>query len=270
MAQTDLTIANRALSALGARSGSPGTTSAISSFNQNCNEASQIALLYYPTRDDLMRAAHWNFAKKTAQLSLLKSAPGTPNNPNTGVPWSNTFPPPPWFYEYALPSDSLKMRQVKVAPSYAGGTAVGYPVGIGPGAIGYGGARGWDKFEVASDVDSSNNQIPVVLCNIMQALGVYTCKIENPALWDASFQECMVVALAGRLAMALTGDKQLAQMLIQQAGAYVQQARVSDGNEGTTNVDHIPDWIAIRGFQGDWFDGGAYIAGWDSPAWLGL
>ena len=107
-----LDIANRALSAVGARSGAAGSVTALQSLNASSNEAFQVNLLLNPTRDDLLRAAHWNFARKTALLSLLKAAPGTPENSSTPTAWSSAYPPPPWLYSYGYPSDCLKMRSV--------------------------------------------------------------------------------------------------------------------------------------------------------------
>jgi hypothetical protein len=262
-----LDIANRALSAIGARSGSAGSTSALSSLNENSNEAFQVNLLFNSTRDDLLRSAHWNFAAKTATLSLLKSAPGTPQNPTTSaVAWNNTFPAPPWLYEYGYPSDCLKMRQLAPPGQYsAGGGNYAYPVGFN-----FGGACGpLNKFIVATDADSSGNPMSVVLTNVFGAIGVYTQQIINPDMWDVNFQSAMVAGLAARLVMPLTGDRGLAQMLVQETQMYVQNARVSDGNEGTTSVEREAEWIMARGQGGGWIGTGFY-APWDSIGWLGF
>lgn len=265
---TILDIANRALSAIGARSGAAGTVSALQSLNEQSNEAFQINLLLGSTRDDLLRGAHWNFCRKTAQLSLLKSAPGTPENPNTATCWTSAFPAPPWRYEYSYPSDCLKMRSLARQWQYGGGAGGGYayPVGFGGGG---GGDQRTQRFIVATDQDANDNPITVVLCDANKAIGVYTAQIINPDNWDSNFQQCVVAALAGRLAMPLTGDKGLKQEMLQEAQMYVMNARVSDGNEGTTNVDHTPDWIQARGLGGDGVLGG-FMMGWDAVAWLGI
>jgi hypothetical protein len=263
-----LDIANRALSSIGARSGAAGTVSALASFNEQSNEAFQVNLLFAATQNDLLRAAHWNFARKTATLSLLKSAPGTPENPTTtATVWSNAFPPPPWLYEYSYPADCLKMRMICREVRYSGGgVGFGYPV-----LSGFGGDGGrYQKFAVANDVDLQGNPVTVVLADANHAIATYTALIKDPDLWDSNFQQCMVAALASRLAMPLTGDKQLKSEALQEAQMYVMNARVSDGNEGTTTVDHVPDWIAARGIRGDWIAGGGFVAGWDSVAWLGI
>ncbi len=262
-----LDIANRALSAVGARSGAAGSVSALQSLNAASNEAFQVNLLFNPTRDDLLRGAPWNFCQKSALLSLLKSAPGTPENTTTPTQWSNAYPPPPWLYEYAYPSDCLRLNQIKSTLGYSGGAGgYGYPVLAGaPSGVG-----AMRKFKIASDTDSNGNPITVVLANLEDALAIYTAQITDPSLWDANFQQAMVTSLAARLALPLSGSAALKQELLQEAQLYVQNARVSDGNEGTTNTDHVPDWIAARGYAGDWITPGGYTSGWDAIAWLGI
>lgn len=262
-----LDIANRALSAIGARSGAAGTVAALQSFQEQSNEAFQVNLLFNSTRDDLLRGAHWNFACKTVQLTELKSAPGTPGNATTGqVAWTNAFPAPPWRFEYAYPADCLAVREVKRNWMYGGGGGYGYPImGAAPAAL----ERTMTRFLVASDVNSDGNQIKCILTDVYQALGIYTAQILDPDNWDANFQQVMVIALAGRLVMPLTGDKQMQQELFQMAQLVVQGARCADGNEGTTQTDRMPDWISVRGW-GDAEMGSPYVAGWDAIGWLGI
>jgi hypothetical protein len=262
---TVLDIANRALSAIGARSGSAGSVSALQSLNEKSNEAFQVNLLFVPTQNDLLRSAHWNFARKTAVLSLLKAAPGTPENASGAAQWSSALPAPPWLYEYAYPADCLKMRSICRQVNYAGG-GVGYPVGYGAPVSPAAGQR----FIVAADQDTNGNSIRCVLTNAEQAIGVYTAELDNPATWDSSFEQTMVSALAARLCIALTGDKSLKQELLQEAQMYVQSARVNDGNEGSTTIDRVPDWIAARGYGLAGVSSAGFMVGWDQIAWLGI
>jgi hypothetical protein len=64
---------------------------------------------------------------------------------------------------------------------------------------------------------------------------------------DDNFQTAWTFGLAGRLAIALTGSVQIANMKIQEANAVIQIARAVDGNEGLTINDVTPDWIRMRG-----------------------
>src|SRR5258706_8457195 len=64
---SDTVIANLALSAI-------GTRSTIISMSENSAEAQTIALHYTNVRDELLRDAHWNFARKQVNLALLNDS----------------------------------------------------------------------------------------------------------------------------------------------------------------------------------------------------
>jgi len=91
---TDVDIANMALSRL-------GTRATIASLTENSTEARAISTWYTAIRDDLLRAADWNFSR--VYLSLATS--GTP--------------PDRWAYSYAYPSDCLKIWSFDIGlPAY--------------------------------------------------------------------------------------------------------------------------------------------------------
>lgn len=237
---TDVTLCNRALQEI-------GTRSTIASLTDGTNEANNCNLVYGPTRDQLLRAANWGFARKTATLTLYKSAPGTPENPNlpdTNA-WSSAYPPPPWLYEYAVPSDSMRVR--RVLPQ--AGQLSGVPLFAVPSSAPLGATAPPSKFVMAYDTDTATppNPMEVILTNAEQALVVYTASFDAPALWPPDFTEALVAALAAKLALSLTGDKALAKMKFQLANAAIAAARVADGNEGITVSDATPSWLAGRG-----------------------
>src|SRR5271157_3439941 len=88
-----------------------GAQATVSSINPSdgSTEGNAAAILYQPTMDALMRAAHWNFTRFQVAGTLIKAAIGTPEN-LTGT----TLPVPlqPWLYEYATPPDCLKVRYI--------------------------------------------------------------------------------------------------------------------------------------------------------------
>lgn len=232
---SEVTICNRALQAM-------GTRSQISSLTEASNEARNCNLIYADTRDEVLSMAFWNFAKKTEYLSLLKQAPGTPGGSATASQWSNLFPAPPWLYEYAFPQDCISMRSIVqqsvnayVGVPFTSNGQASYPYGIGAGSM----------FEVTSDYVSSAQQT-VILTNQYQAIGIYTMRITNSALFDAMFVEALVQAMAAKLALALTGNVALAGTKFAQANAMIKLARANDANEGLTIIDPVPDWLACR------------------------
>lgn len=237
MAFTEVSICNRALQAI-------GTRTSIASLSETSVEARNCNLIYADTRDEVLQMAYWNFANKTAYLSLQKSAPGTPSSPaSTATQWSSGYPAPPWLYQYGYPSDCIQMQRVVqqiqnyyIGTPYTSGGTNTYPYAVGPGS----------PFRVATDMDLQGQQGNVILTNQYQAIGQYTMRITNPGLFGAQFVEALVQALAAKLALALSGQVALANSKFVAANAVIAQARASDGNEGLLVIDNMPDWITIR------------------------
>jgi hypothetical protein len=247
---SEVDIANRALSAI-------GTRSSIASLDEGSNESIQVKLLLEPLRDELLRMAPWNCARNFINLSLICAAPGTPENP-TAAPlvWDKGIPPPPWTYEYAYPSDCL--RPVYIVPQFSTGFSSGVPITT---AVTGGAPAFWNgppvRFQVSIDQIDPKSGKPtalgldqrVILTNQEAAILCYVRRVVNPDVWDDQFQQALVAALGARLAIALTGEKGLAQMQVQMANEFIRQARVTDGNEGLTINDVTPDWIRTRGIS---------------------
>lgn len=221
---SEVDIANRALAQAGTRSG-------IASLTETSKEAQACTLLFTSTRDLALQSAPWDFARAAVSLALLKARPGTPENQGLSTPfWDSTSQPtPPWFYEYAAPSDCLFMRWILC--QWGNADMPGPPA----------------KFSRSSDLGAGGGRIPVILTNAQNAIGVYTVRMTDPNTWTPYFQECVVLALAARLSIPLSGDKNLALGNMQAANAALVNARVTDGNEGFgTTVEILPDWIRAR------------------------
>lgn len=253
MATTELAIVNRALLEMGAQA-------QISAFSEGSTEANAAAVLYAPTRDMLLRSAHWNFTRKQANLTQLKAF-----EVNGTIQTGSNAPPVPWRYEYAYPPDCLKCRYLvpiqinptSSPPPTTGATPMGL-VGL-PAPMNI-------PFIIGTDTPiSSAVTQTVILTQLYQAHMVYTARIENPDLWDPSFQEAMVATLAAKFVNALARNSSLFNQCVAVARDIVLQARVADGDEVPTYQDHLPDWIQARGvnsFGGD----GVYYGYWDSYA----
>lgn len=259
----DVDICNEALDAMGARA----TISSLTPPDGSA-EADSCARNYAPTRDALLRAAHWDFAGKTDTLNLLKAAPGTPENP-TGAPgpWSSAQPAPGWLYAYRLPTDCLQVRLIVPGLETGGGFATPlFPFTTDAGGWRMLRANGV-RFKVAADRDASGNPLTVINCNQCQALGAYTCRVTQCDLWDSLFRQAMVASLAVKLALPLSGDKALRRDNLAIAQQAIVMARVADGDEGLRVDSHMPEWLAARGISGFGADAG-FIGGW-SPMSLG-
>lgn len=150
----------------------------------------QLALaIYGQTRDEQLRLFDWGFAERSVSLAVLKTAPvGGYIPPKV---WTPAYPPPNWIYEYAYPSDCLKVRALMR-------TAFIIPV-FNPSPV---------IFEIAND-NAMAPPAKVILCNIGSAQLVYTGRITDPNLWEADFTEALIAALARRLTPGLGDPKML-------------------------------------------------------------
>jgi hypothetical protein len=89
----------------------------------------------------------------------------------------------------------------------------------------------------------------VILTNQQYATLSYCKQVTDPNVFDTLFQSALIQVLSANLVVALTGDKQLANMMIGLANNDITEARKGDGNEGLTINDVTPDWIRIRGIN---------------------
>lgn len=286
---TPADIVNRALDAVGRSDLAIGDV-------QEGTEAAKPALrIYGQTLRQLLRASHWAFARKQANMLLLGDQTG--NTPSVG-----TMVIPPWTYEYAYPDDCIKARfvpqnnslsssdtpqgnislgtapamtNVTNAPSngyrliparFLISTDFNYPVQTGVAPTNW-----WEAAETGPV------QRSVVLTNVKNASLVYTALMVYPDEWDSLFQEAMVAILASRLAVPLwprdpkMGLAMRAQAL-QIARAAIMDARVADGNEGVPTSDISVDWMRVRNAgAGAWWTGGGGGGIWEGPGywWLG-
>ena len=226
--------------------------------------ASVVARNYSLRLESVLRAAHWNCARLQADLTLLKAAQGTPENPNGAA---YLIPPRPWRYAYAYPADCLKARFLIQKPPDSTTDAV--PV-LGAGWFAspplFGGASAF-PFVVAIDTDAAGNQIKVILTDLEWAQLVYTGRVKNPDMWDPHLVAAVVSTLAAWLVMPLRNDPGIMKGAVEIASATIQQARLTDGNEGTTSTDRVPDWMVVRGLSSyHGLNAPQAFYGWDSIA----
>lgn len=246
----EVTLCNRALAAIGTRS----TISSIQP-SDGSKEANACALLYYPTRDELLRAAHWDFARNQITLSQLKSSSDT-----------NSTCPVPWGFEYAYPSDCLKMRYILPFMDVSNPGTVPFMTSATPAALGLGYWGNPVRFVVATDKNTSGNDSTVLLTNQAQAIGVYTKQITNPDLFDSQFQSALVEALGAKLVPALSLNLSLMKLKIATAEAIIGQARLTNGNEGPEIQNIEPDWMRVRQNYG-LLSYGTYYNNWEAMPW---
>ncbi|MDE2233606.1 MAG: hypothetical protein KGJ90_05915 [Patescibacteria group bacterium] len=229
-----LSIINRALLKSGSRS-------QISSLNEGSTESDVANVLFTPTFESLGRTANWNCLRKQVTLTLIAAAAGTPENPNgTTI----ALPPSPWLYSYEVPSDCLRARFI--IPTYSS------TVGVVPELTTASNITTpylnniQIPFILAYGVDAFGNPNQIILTNQTQAQLVYTVNQPNPTIWDSHFQEAMVTSLAVYFIQALNSNIPLMQNMAKSANEMIANARMSDGNEGTTSQSRDASWVTAR------------------------
>lgn len=265
-------------------------------------EGAKVALRQYgPCLRQLLRSAHWAFARRQAPMTLLADATG--NTPNV-----DTLVTPPWTYCYQYPIDCMKARFVpannansatdtppgniafppipattvnnnaplngyRLMPArFLIGLDFNHPVTTGP-AQPWGSNTEWWQAAGEGIINRT-----VVLTNVKNASLVYTALVLYPSEWEPLFEEAMVQYLAAHLALPLNKDKRVGLALQApaeaKAKAAITQARISDGNEGVNSGDIAVDWMRTRAsgglssanWMGGWGGGdgpGNFFYGWD-------
>lgn len=266
-------IAQQALDAI-------GSEYTLGDIEDGTREAQVILRAYRQCLMQMLRAANWDFARRTQPLTLIADATGQTANVGTVVPT-------PWTYEYAYPIDCMKARFI---PWNIGTLAPAAPAGniaapTTPLMTGLTGAPAVPvirraRFVIATDSNyptqagqitwETQGQSPegntVILTNVQNATLIYTALMRYPSVWDPLFRAAFVAYLASEIALPLTKDKKLGIVLRDKQIAITKQkvleARVVDGNEGTYSSDIRVDWLSARGR-------GGYGAGGWGDAWQG-
>lgn len=246
---TQLSIANRALLAIGARA-------QISSLNPSDGsvEGDAVSTLWQPTFEALARTARWNCLKRQITLTLLQAAKGTPENPDGST---LPLPPTPWLYAYEYPSDCLQVQAIW--PFLTSPTGDNIPqTTINNTSAPWFPQQGQIPYQIQTSFNQFGQPSLVILTNQSQAQGIYTVNQSNPALWDSLFQADMVASLGAFLVPALSLNLSLLKIQIATADKAIAIARATDGNEGVTTMDHLPDWMIAR------LGGGSFATSWNA------
>jgi hypothetical protein len=167
----DITIANLALSRLGARK--------IDSFGDSTPEGIQANMHYKETRQELLSACAWSFATRTRQLARLAD---------------DAYELAEYRHVYALPEDFLRALELN-------GALPGYFIRSG-----------------RLETDAESVQLRSV------------ADVDNSAAFPAYFREAFIAQLAARMAVALTGVAQSAQVFAADAERKTVAAMAKDAN----------------------------------------
>lgn len=259
-------IGNQVLDAL-------GWPNSIGDLEEGTPEARVLLRAYSQCLRQLLRSAHWNFARRQAPLLLLADATGQTQNVGTLVPQ-------PWVYSYAYPNDCMKMRFVPWSqPSQGTGIPAGNIVPPNPNVPQTTGTNDFSRQGARlvparwlEGVDTANappagaqNWIEqgvspqgrsAVFTNVKNAQGVYTGLMNYPSNWDPLFRAAFVAYLAAEVAVPIWTNKDrkygmaIRKDQVAIARDKIVTARAIDGNEGWYSSDFEPDWMRFRAAEG--------------------
>jgi hypothetical protein len=198
-----------------------GISLLIADLEENSNQAELCGLFYAPTRDKVLQAMPWPFARNYAPLQDLGN------------------PPQNWGFRYLYPTDCLKFRNIVnngyvpslpgFYPGYHAGHSVCLPVRT--------------PFQVGLASDASSK---VIYANVANAQGEYTVRITDVTLFPQAFVNALAWALAAELAIPLTTDMQRAQLAQNQYLSALLEAGADLLNEGEDGPQPESDFIRVR------------------------
>ena len=148
--------------------------------------------IYAITRDTVLRAKHWRFA--TVKEALVEVA-------DQDIPG--------WEYTYVYPAKCLCIREI----FYDAESQNPAPI----------------EFETMF-IPALNQK--VIVTNFAESYIEYTYQMADPTLFDMSFATAFSFLLAAQVAKPLTGDDDMAKLMLQIYGSLVSDAgRINDGEK---------------------------------------
>lgn len=195
-------IYNQALSHL-------GTRQTVQAVDEDSTEAKTCTIHYATTRDTLLRAHDWNFARGFETLAERAEDP-----------------PAGWGYLYSWPNLCLRFRSIWL----------GRPI-IPPA-----------KFAVVTVLDSGGNVVRAIATDEAEATGCFTRAIVDPLLFDPLFVRALSWQLACEIAMPLTSKREIWEGCERKAAATLLEAMAADASEGVPGVEaYEPESLSVRG-----------------------
>ena len=182
---SNVQICNRALIRLGADT--------ITSLTENSKEARLCNILFDVVRKDLLRAHPWNFSIK-----------------RTSVAYSTTEPEFEFDYQYALPSDCLRVLNVHMNIS---------------------------NFSIEGGYLYTNDDAVDL---------IYIADITDTEAFDSAFTTMMSLKLAAELCYNITGNTTLVGALIDEYEKVRRESRLWDGQEGSAPTLTVYGWLDAR------------------------
>lgn len=139
--------------------------------------------------------------------------------------WTYDDPRPGYSYVYSLPTDLIRPNYLT---NFSRFLVTGYSS---------------DRRAIHTNTDS--------------AAIVYTKRLESLTAMSPDLQMALVYGLAAHICMGLSGKPSRAKALENRANQMILTAREAAANASNESFEHVPDWIAARGYN--WSSSDRYI-----------
>lgn len=203
---SEVSICNLALANL-------GDTATVASIDppEGSAQAEHCAIFYPIARDALLEMHNWGFATKRAELAKLSLSPQG------------------WLYAYSLPSDLVKVINVRLRGCYD--------------------SYGMKSPTPAYAVEVKSDGTKELLANDENLTIQYIYSVTDPNKFSPLFVSALAWHLASMLAgPLLKGDVGRAESksCLQMMNLYLSQAKASDANQYRVSANYVPDSIKAR------------------------
>lgn len=211
---TSTKVANRALLLI-------GQSQTLTDLDTDTSTAAYvIKAVYADCLDTVLQAGDWNFNAVRAEL-----------------PEYDTTPAFDFAYQYALPADCLRTREL-----YDAGSGVSIYTGY-QGEVRDDRAR-W-RVETVGATDDVMQR--VILCNIGPPLKVvYSRKVYSLPRWSPLAIEALIALLASRIAMPISQKQSTVEMALGIYRDTIASAMGRDAQEGSGTVLDEGSWVSAR------------------------
>lgn len=207
MAQSQVALYNLALSTAGLRY-------TISATSESTVPAKTCELWYEVVRQTILRAAHWNCAKRYSRLTEEAER-------DTAADWTSTDPEPGFGFSYRLPASMLYARYLTDFQEFV----LGYET---------------DRKIISCNTGGSAAADAPILC--------YTVDVTDVTLWEPDLYMAVAFGLAAHIVVPLSGKRQRALDTMELANQKLREAQAANANEMTRMFQEKAESLQARGY----------------------
>lgn len=212
----------------------------ISSINDPSAEARACNLHYQQSLFELLGEYSWRFATKKAALALIRSFENTPADAG-GI-----IVPRPWLYEYAMPTDLIKVRRL-------------------PNGARHDSYENLVEFEIGDGVDLNGNPARIIYSNRPCAWGQYVFQSLDPTRYPPLFIKALYYLLGSKIAPSMTQKADIEDGFLQKYAIFRDKAIAEDLRQGERLLPRRSQAEMSRGGFGEAGNWGSFGPGSVGP-----